>query len=192
MDNVLAFLIAAQQLAGMPDPEQAQIAWVAESGFCEPETVLALPDNTLLVSNVCDYRTEGDGYLSLLNAEGKIIDARRVEGLDSPLGMDLVDDVLFVVDNNTVKIFQWPSYEQRSTISLPTAVANDIAVAGDGKLFYMTRGGVGYALALGDEFKELGQSKLADGGDYSATPAISGNDLFIRSSKSLFCVSGSK
>jgi outer membrane protein assembly factor BamB len=65
-------------------------------------------------------------------------------------------------------------------------------IAGDGKLFYMTRSGVGYALALGDEFEELGQSQFADGGDYSATPAISGNDLFIRSSKSLYCVSGSR
>ena len=33
--------------AGAPDSDRADIAWIAEGEFCEPETVLALPDNTL-------------------------------------------------------------------------------------------------------------------------------------------------
>ena len=45
-----------------------------------------------------------------------------------------------------------------------------------------------------DETAELlGQNRFAsDDGDFSATPAISSGDLFIRSSKNLYCVSASK
>ena len=35
-----------------------------------PETVLALPDNTLLVSNVCGFKQRGNGFLSLLDSQG--------------------------------------------------------------------------------------------------------------------------
>lgn len=129
MHSLMPFVIAGQLAAGMPDAAQAEIAWVAEGEFCEPETVLPLPDDTLLVSNVCDFRTIGDGFLTLLDAEGNVIDWRVVNNLDAPLGMALVDDLLYVVDNNQVKVFSWPGFELRSTTALETKVANDIAVS---------------------------------------------------------------
>ncbi|MEM7430721.1 MAG: hypothetical protein AAF351_02155 [Pseudomonadota bacterium] len=135
MISALFFALAGDLSVDTPQQLSADIAWIAENEFCEPETVLPLPDDTLLVSNVCDFRTEGDGYLTLLAANGDVIEARRVDGLDSPLGMTLVDDKLYVVDNNTVKIFHWPSYQQQSTVALQTAVANDIAVADDGTMY---------------------------------------------------------
>ncbi len=140
MIDVFLLFVTAQLAGGMPEPAPADIAWVADEGFCEPETVLPLPDNTLLVSNVCDFRTAGDGYLSLLDADGRVIDAKHVDGLDSPLGMALVDQRLYVVDSNTVRIFDWPSYEQRSQVSLSTSVANDIAVANDGTMYVTDTG----------------------------------------------------
>lgn len=135
MPNLLSLFIAAQLAVSMPEPELADIAWVAEGKFCEPETVLALPDDTLLVSNVCDFRTAGNGFLTLLGADGGAINWRVVDNLDAPLGMALVDGLLHVVDNNHVKIFRWPEYELRSTIALETAVANDIAVARDHTIY---------------------------------------------------------
>jgi len=122
-------------IAGMPDPQQADIAWVTEGDFCEPETVLPLPDDTLLVSNVCDFREAGNGYLTLLDADGRVINWRVHEGLDAPLGMALVDNLLHVIDNNQVKIFRWPGFELQTTIALDTTVANDIAVAHDHTLY---------------------------------------------------------
>jgi hypothetical protein len=45
--------------------------------------------------------------------------------------------------------------------------------------------------AAGPEFKLLGQNSLAsDGGEFSSTPAISDGELFIRSTKYLYCVAG--
>ncbi len=81
-----------------PDPNEADIAWVATGEFCEPETVLPLPDNTLLVSNVCGIGETGNGFLTLLDASGQVLDWRKVEGLDAPLGMALRADRLYLVD----------------------------------------------------------------------------------------------
>jgi hypothetical protein len=135
MPVMITLVFATLAVAGMPEPQQADIAWIAEGDFCEPETVLPLPDDTLLISNVCDFRKTGNGYLTLLDANGDAIDWRIVEGLDAPLGMALVDNLLHVVDNNQVKIFRWPGFEPLSTIALDTVVANDIAVGGDRTLY---------------------------------------------------------
>ncbi|MGI9236114.1 MAG: SMP-30/gluconolactonase/LRE family protein [Woeseiaceae bacterium] len=131
----IALFAAVAISAAAPESRQADIAWVAEGEFCEPETVLHLPNDTLLVSNVCDFRKVGNGFLTLLSADGEAIDWRIVEGLDAPLGMALVNDRLHVVDNNKVKILRWPGYEPLETIELHTAVANDIAVAADGAMY---------------------------------------------------------
>lgn len=128
-------ILAAALVSTPPEPIAADIAWVAEGGFCEPETVLPLPDDTLLVSNVCGINEPGKGYLTLLDAEGQAIDWRHVVGLDSPLGMALSGDQLYVVDNNRVKVFRWPEFEFLETIELETSVANDIAVAPDGTIY---------------------------------------------------------
>jgi hypothetical protein len=135
MNALLPVLAAAAILAQGPDPVDADIAWVASGKFCEPETVLPLPDNTLLVSNVCGIRERGNGFLSLLDAQGQALDWRIVDGLDAPLGMAIMGDRLHVVDNNRLKVFRWPGYELLETIDLETSVANDVAVAPDGVVY---------------------------------------------------------
>jgi outer membrane protein assembly factor BamB len=63
-------------------------------------------------------------------------------------------------------------------------------VLADGKIYFLTRSGEAYVYATGPEFKLLGRNRFApDGGDFSATPAIGNGELFIRSSKYLYCVS---
>ncbi|MEM8983661.1 MAG: hypothetical protein AAGC71_11585 [Pseudomonadota bacterium] len=113
----------------------ADIAWVARGDFCEPETVLPLPDNTLLVSNVCGFSKTGNGYLSLLNSKGEAIDWRIVDKLDAPLGMARVNDRLYIVDSNRLRILAWPSYTPITMIELGTTVANDVAVTAGGTAF---------------------------------------------------------
>jgi hypothetical protein len=131
MNLLLHLLVSAGIIMGGPDPIEADIAWVAEGQFCEPETVLALPDDTLLVSNVCDFRQQGNGFLTLLDRQGEAIDWRVLEGLDAPLGMAMLGNRLYIVDNNRLKIFGWPEYELLETIDLNTSVANDVAVSGN-------------------------------------------------------------
>lgn len=135
MSTFLSILVAFNIGTADATRMEADIAWVAKGEFCEPETVLPLPDNTLLVSNVCDFRKQGNGFLSLLNAQGKVLDWHIVEELDAPLGMDMLDDRLYLVDNNQVKIFKWPGYELLKVIGLDTSVANDLTVSPQGVIY---------------------------------------------------------
>jgi hypothetical protein len=62
-------------------------------------------------------------------------------------------------------------------------------VLADGRVFFLSRSGNAIVYAAGPAFKLLGQNRFAAGsGDFSSTPAISDGQLFIRSSKFLYCV----
>ena len=177
MRGTLLLLLATPAAAGMPEPEQANVVWTAEGQFCEPETVLPLPDYTLLVSNVCDFREAGTGYLTLLGADGEVIDWRVVDDLDAPLGMALVDGRIYIVDTNRVRVLAWPGFEQQSTIALETAVANDIAVSEDHTL-YVTDTARGEVIVLTqDEEPELliGEARFPGANGIE----IRGDDLYI-------------
>lgn len=155
----------------------ADIAWVVSGEFCEPETVLPLPDDTLLVSNVCGYAQPGTGFLSLISAGGEVLSWRRVEGLDSPLGMALRENRLYVVDGNRVRIFSYPGFIQSDTIELDTQVANDIAVGDDGSLYVSdTAGGKVVRVRLGTEAAiPLGEIDFPGANGI----AIRGRELFV-------------
>lgn len=133
MSTLIAVLTALAIL--QPEPAPANVVWVASGEFCEPETVLPLPDDTFLISNVCGFKEPGSGFLTLLDSDGNVIDWRIVEELDAPLGMTLQNDRLFIIDKNRVKVFAWPKYEQLETIDLDSEVANDIAVARNGTMY---------------------------------------------------------
>ncbi|NNC78162.1 MAG: hypothetical protein HKN77_09390 [Woeseiaceae bacterium] len=182
---ILAAISVAQADGAWPEPGQADIAWIATGEFCEPETVLPLPDDTLLVSNVCDFRTAGNGYLTLIAADGKVLDWRHVDGLDSPLGMALVGDRLYVIDTNRVDIFRWPGFELLQKIQTSAAVANDIAVAEDGTM-YITDTGRGEVLRISpDGTQHVLESRQAFSGANGI--AIDGDNLFIGGER-LWCV----
>lgn len=62
-------------------------------------------------------------------------------------------------------------------------------VAANGHLFQVTRRGEVLVIKLGPKFELMGRNKFAsDRSDFSATPAISDGQLFIRSAKTLYCV----
>jgi hypothetical protein len=164
-----------------PEPVPADIAWVASGAFCEPETVLPLPDDTLLVSNVCGFQEPGTGFLTLLDADGGVIEWRIVAGLDAPTGMALRDDRLFIVDKNCVKVFTWPEYELLETIDLDTEVANDIAVSRDGTIYVSDTAG-DKAIEIG---KDRRQSVLTGKSQFQGANGIhvNGDTLYIGGSR---------
>ncbi len=151
--KLLPLLLIAPALAKMPEPLAADIAWVAEGEFCEPETVLPLPDDTLLVSNVCGFDQEGNGFLTLLDKDGMALDWRIVDGLDAPLGMALSRGQLYVVDLNRVRVFRWPGFDPLAEIALETKVANDIAVGDDDRI-YVTDSALGQVVMINPELEQ--------------------------------------
>ena len=62
-------------------------------------------------------------------------------------------------------------------------------VVADGKIFYVTRNGDIHVIQVGSDFKSLAVNRLTnDEEDFSASPAVSDGQLFIRSSKHIYCV----
>lgn len=63
-------------------------------------------------------------------------------------------------------------------------------VIGDGKLYYLTRSGTCYVVAVGGEFEQLAANRMtSETEDFSASPAVSDGQIFIRSSRHLWCLS---
>ena len=59
----------------------------------------------------------------------------------------------------------------------------------DGKIYFVSRGGDMYVLKAGAEFEQLAVNRVtAEREDFSATPAVSHGNLFVRSSKHLYCI----
>lgn len=66
-------------------------------------------------------------------------------------------------------------------------------VIADGKIYFVARNGDAYVLEAGTEFKQIAVNRVTtETEEFSATPAISGGELFIRSNKHLYCVSAKK
>lgn len=64
------------------------------------------------------------------------------------------------------------------------------AVVADGKMYFVARNGDMHVIKLGDTFELLATNRVTNEvEDFSATPAISNGDIFVRSSKHLYCVS---
>ncbi|MHC4880620.1 MAG: outer membrane protein assembly factor BamB family protein [Planctomycetota bacterium] len=63
-------------------------------------------------------------------------------------------------------------------------------VIADSKLFFARRSGDVFVVKVGREFEQLSVNRFnSSAGDFHATPAVSGGQLFIRSSRTLYCVS---
>ena len=61
-------------------------------------------------------------------------------------------------------------------------------VAAGDKLYQVKRNGEVVVIQLGNEFKEIAKNTFDGGGELSAAPAISQGEMFVRSTKHLYCV----
>lgn len=62
------------------------------------------------------------------------------------------------------------------------------ALLADGRLYYQTRMGKTFVLAAKPEFEQLASNSLSERATFDGTPAVSGNQLLIRSDKTLYCI----
>ncbi len=66
-------------------------------------------------------------------------------------------------------------------------------VLADGKIYFTARNGETYVLAAGKEFNQLAVNRVTnETEEFSATPAISNGEIFLRSNKNLYCISSKK
>lgn len=135
--------ILAQILLGfLPGSAVAQSfteSWTV-TGLENPESVVSdFARNVLYVSNVGGDMTakDGNGYISkIAPKDGKIIEAKWVEGLDGPKGLALVGDTLFVADiDQLVEIDVTKGEIVKRYPAAGSKFLNDVAAAPNGDVY---------------------------------------------------------
>ncbi len=123
------------------EKEQAnklELSWEL-TGLSTPESALYDSDkNIIYVSNINGgpMEKDGNGFISIISPEGKLINLNWVKGLNAPKGMSLFADKLYVadidmlvvIDTNTGDILE--QYQGSNAKFL-----NDVTVTKDGKVF---------------------------------------------------------
>jgi sugar lactone lactonase YvrE len=113
-------------------------AWRAD-GFKTPESVLFdRANDRLIVTNMNGGPgdADGNGYLSLLSADGKLIARDWASGMDAPKGMAIVGGRLYVADITKVRVVDLASGRLLSTIDVVGAVfLNDMTADPRGSVF---------------------------------------------------------
>ena len=127
-------------IAGIATASAAQAGeiWRA-GGFEQPESALVDAANKrIIVSNIVGNpgEVDGNGYLSLLSLDGKVISRHWVDGMDAPKGMAIAGGKLYAADITKVRVVDLASGKLVSTIDVPGAVfLNDMTADASGKVY---------------------------------------------------------
>lgn len=125
---------AAASEVGRPLTER----WSLKSTFVMPES--AAYDRVtkqIFVSNVNEYAKDGNGFVSRIRHDGTVVDLKWLDGLDSPTGMAVKGESLYVVDYDRLLLVDIGSATIRRIFRAPdaTPALNDVAVSDSGEVF---------------------------------------------------------
>lgn len=116
----------------------AAAVWVA-TGFDNPESVLwDRQRQAIYVSNVNGAAPDkdGNGYISRLSADGRILTRKWVTGLDGPKGMAVYKGRLYVADIDRLVVVDTATGHVVETYPAPGAkVLNDVSANADGVIW---------------------------------------------------------
>jgi sugar lactone lactonase YvrE len=109
------------------------------TGFEKPESVFwDARSRTWFVSNFAGTENEkdGKGWISRLDADGKAVKERWVEGLNSPHGIRIDGETLYVADVDELVVIEVSKARIKARIPAPGAkFLNDVAVGPAGEVY---------------------------------------------------------
>jgi len=108
--------------------------WVLD-GFESPESVIADGKGGYFVSNVNGggRDKDGNGFISRISADGKMIERMWAEGVDAPKGMAIWDNTLYVADIDTLVMIDANTGDIKGKIPVEDAgFLNDVAASDKG------------------------------------------------------------
>ena len=79
-----------------------------------------------------------------------------------------------------------PHYEEERLEGLSAVWASPVAAAD--RVYHMSRNGTAVVIRHSDRLEVLATNKLEDGDGFDASPALVGNQIFIRGPKHLYCI----
>lgn len=111
---------------------QLTVEWQSETTLCKPECVVYSPgEHVLFISNVngSPAKSDGNGFISKIEMNGRIAELKWVDGLNAPKGMGILDGLLYVTDISRIVIIDIDSRAIVKTIDVDDAdFLNDIVV----------------------------------------------------------------
>lgn len=139
VSSILFILLFAT--AAMANDQKQKVSlvpnWVL-TDLESPESVIPGEDNTFLfVSNVNGMATvkDGNGYISKVSLQGKLLDRHWFTGLNAPKGLAINGSTLYVSDIDHLVLINTETGKLISKIEIPDAVfLNDVTVNGSGVL----------------------------------------------------------
>ena len=134
---ITSILLAIVGTTAVPAAQAGEI-WRASS-FEQPESALFDAANKrIIVSNIVGNpgKADGNGYLSVLSLDGKIVTQHWTDGMDAPKGMAISGGKLYVADITKVRVVDLASGKLDSSIDVPKAVfLNDMTADASGKVY---------------------------------------------------------
>ena len=147
---------------------------IVVEGFSSPESVTS-DGHYFYVSNVGEELKptvkDGDGYISRLSTDGKVLERKFIKGLNAPKGMVVSGGILYVADIDRIKGFQLETGEQVFDLFVEgTSFLNDIVVLDKGELLVSaTDTGALYLVKTGEH---PGLSKVEVAGEIYGTNGL--------------------
>jgi len=178
--SMVAFTVLAAASAfaqGLPGGGPAlQPVWNLTGDFAAPESAYYdAGSNAVFVSSINGQILEkdGNGYISRLSPDGKVVSAKWVTGLNAPKGMRSVGGMLWVSDIDEVVAIDIASARITSRVKVEgSAFLNDLATAPDGTVYvsdsaqsriYMVKDGKSSVFVEGGDVVEQPNGLLVDG-----------------------------
>jgi sugar lactone lactonase YvrE len=133
-------LAVASSLLAMPSAGAVELIHVWEAaGFQAPESAVHDPaKDVIYVSNVNGKLggKDGNGFVSRLSPDGKVIELEWASGLDAPKGMALVGDTLYVADLDVLVAISTTDGRIKQRHPAPGAkFLNDVTADKQGRVF---------------------------------------------------------
>jgi outer membrane protein assembly factor BamB len=138
----LALIVATGALAQQPPrsnvPEPTAL-WTLSADVNAPESAYYdATSNAIFVSSINGdvLAKDGNGYISRLAADGKVVNAKWATGLNAPKGLRSVGGTLWVTDIDEVVAIEIASGRISSHVKIDGAkFLNDLATAADGTVY---------------------------------------------------------
>lgn len=174
------FALGVSVLAQAPTPQAEGPAltpvWDLKGDFAAPESAYYhAASNSVFVSSINGQilDKDGNGYISRLSPDGKVVSAKWVTGLNAPKGLRSVGNTLWVADIDEVVGIDVASGKITSRVKIEGAsFLNDLATAPDGTIYtsdssglkiYATKDGKSSVFVEGGDVVEQPNGLLVDG-----------------------------
>ena len=173
---VLGVSLLAQAPAPQADGPTLTPLWDLKGDFAAPESAYYdAASNSVFVSSINGQILEkdGNGYISRLSPDGKVVNAKWVTGLNGPKGLRSVGGTLWVADIDEVVGIEITSGKITSRVKVEGAqFLNDLATAPDGTIYtsdssglriYAVKDGKSSVFVEGADVVEQPNGLLVDG-----------------------------